>query len=360
MRFLHTADLQLGLKLRFVPGEAGARLRAQRFDTLRRVAVLARDRRVDAVLVAGDVFDDNGVGADTLEQARDALAAFAPIPVLLLPGNHDAATPDSALARLRPPGHVRVLLDGTPVRVGEATVHPCPLRRRHDTGDPARALPPREPGDEAVRIALAHGGVLDFSETTETPNRIDARAVLAKGFDYLALGDWHSTLSFGARVWYPGTPEPTRFHERDPGNVLLVEIPRAGAEPRVEAVPVARSRWLTHRATLHGGEDVAALAAWFERTEERSWTLVRLSLEGQLSLGDRAALDALLVEAGPRFLHLEADADRVVEEPTEEDLRALAPEGFVGEAVEALRRTGTLAARDALRLLHRLRGEVGP
>jgi DNA repair exonuclease SbcCD nuclease subunit len=211
-----------------------------------------------------------------------------------------------------------------------------------------------------VRVALAHGGVLDFSETTETPNRIDAPAVLAKGFDYLALGDWHSTLSLGPRVWYPGTPEPTRFHERDPGKVLLVEIPRAGAEPRVEALPVARSRWVSHRATLQGGEDVGAVAGWFDRIEERSWTLVRLSLEGQLSLGARADLDALLAEEGARLLHLEVESDRVMEEPTEEDLRALAPEGFVGEAVGALRRAGTPAARDALRLLHRLRAEAGP
>jgi DNA repair exonuclease SbcCD nuclease subunit len=358
MRFLHTADLQLGLKLRFVPGEAGARLRAQRFDTVRRIAALARERRVDAVLVAGDVFDDNGVGQDTLEQARDAFTAFAPVPVLLLPGNHDAATPDSALARLRAPNHVHVLLDGAPVRVGGGIIYPCPLRQRHDTGDPTRDLPSREPGEEGVRIALAHGGVLEFSETTETPNHIDAAAVLVKGFDYLALGDWHSTLSFGPRVWYPGTPEPTRFHEREPGQVLLVEIPRAGAEPRVEAVPVARSRWLSHRAVLRGDADLPALTGWFDDLAERSWSLVRLTLEGELSLRGRVELDALLAEEAGRLLHLEVERDQVADEPTAEDLQALAPEGFVGDAVDRLREAGTPAARDALRLLYRLRAEV--
>src|SRR5579863_974416 len=93
LRFLHTADWQLGLKLAFVAGDAGAVARFQRFEVVRRMAALAHERAVDAVVVAGDVFDDNAIGEDALQRARDAMAAFAPIPVLLLPGNHDAATP---------------------------------------------------------------------------------------------------------------------------------------------------------------------------------------------------------------------------------------------------------------------------
>src|ERR1700729_1598073 len=114
LRFLHTADWQLGLKLAFVAGDAGAVARFQRFEVARRLARLAKERAVDVVVVAGDVFDDNAVGEDSLQRARDALAAFAPIPVLLLPGNHDAATPDCALARLHAGAHVHALLDDEP------------------------------------------------------------------------------------------------------------------------------------------------------------------------------------------------------------------------------------------------------
>jgi len=359
MKILHTADWQLGLRLRFVPGEAGARVRAQRFDTVRRIADVARDRGVDAVLVAGDVFDDNGVGNDTLQQARDALAAFAPLPVLLLPGNHDAATPDSALARLSPSSHVRLLFDEEPVAVDGGWVFPCPLRRRHEDGDPARNLPAREAGDDTVRVALAHGGVIEFSQSTESPNRIDPEAVLAKGFDYLALGDWHSTLSLGPRVWYPGTPEPTRFQERDPGSVLLVDIPAAGAVPRVEPVAVGRSRWVSREVGFDDDAGVERLARWFEALPEKSWTLVSVALSGTLSLEARARLDAVLEAEASRLLLLEVARDDVAEAATEEDLARLAPEGFVGAAVERLRSEDSPAARDALRLLHRLQGGGG-
>jgi DNA repair exonuclease SbcCD nuclease subunit len=355
MRFLHTSDWQLGLKLNFVPGEAGARLRAQRFDTVRRIAEVGRERKVDAVVVAGDVFDDNGVGPDTIQQARDALAVFAPLPVLLLPGNHDPADSASALAQLAASPHVRVLSDQTPVATADGIFFPCPLLQRHTREDPTAGLPPRGPGESAVRVAIAHGGVLDFSETTETPNRIDVPRLLAKGFDYLALGDWHGTLRFDARAWYSGTPEPTRFTEQRPGNVLLVTIPAAGETPEVEPIPVGRARWLSHEMRFYADSDVTGLAAWFDApTFERSWTLVSLALDGHLSLSGRASLDLLLETERGRFLHLDVSRDAVVDAPSDEDLHVLTAEGFVGIAANALRLEGTPEARGALRLLHRM------
>ena len=60
------------------------------------------------------------------------------------------------------------------------------------------------------------------------------RAATAR-LDYLALGDWHGTRRIDARTWYSGTPEPDRFKANEPGNVLQVDIARAGAEPIVFA-----------------------------------------------------------------------------------------------------------------------------
>lgn len=358
MRFLHTSDWQLGLRLRFVPGEAGARLRAQRFDTVRLIARVALEREVGAVLVAGDVFDDNAVSPATLQLARDALAAFAPVPVLLLPGNHDALTPDSALARLDAGEHVRLLRELAPLELAGGVFFPCPLIRRHSREDPALWLPAREPADQRVRVAVAHGGVLEFSETTETPNRIDARAVIDKGFDYLALGDWHSEFRLGPRAVYPGTPEPTSFAEAGAGRVLIVEIPEAGAAPDIEAVSVGRARWLAHAAHFDEDGDVTRLGEWFDALEERSWTLVGLALEGHLSLAARAGLDGLLEKEAGRLLYLDVRRDEVVAAPTEEDLHLLRAEGFVGLAADRLRAEDSPEGRDALRVLHRLLAEA--
>jgi DNA repair exonuclease SbcCD nuclease subunit len=355
-RILHTADWQLGLRLQFVPGDRGARLRNERFDAVRRLADLAHAHAVDAVVVAGDVFDDNAVGAWTLQAARDALAQFAPVPVLLLPGNHDAATPEGALARLDAGPHVRVLLAREVVGVGRLAFHACPLFHRHEREDPTAWLPARS--DDAIRVAVAHGAILDFGESTETRNRIDAAAVLAKGFDYLALGDWHGTLAFGPRVAYAGTPEPTRFTERDPGNALLVEIDGPGAAPRLTVLPVARHRWISRAHTLDGPADVEALHDGLAALPERAATLVELTLDGALSLAARARLDEVLAAHAEALLYLRWHDERLLAEPSADDLATLSADGFVGAAADALRTGGAAEDADALRLLYRLLREV--
>lgn len=354
MRLLHTADWQLGLKLRFVPGDRGAKARLERFEVVRRIAAVAREQAVDAVLVAGDVFDDNAIGPHTLQAAADALRCFAPIPVLLLPGNHDPATPGGALERLEDLAHVRVLLGDDPVTLDRLVVHPCPLRRRHDREDPTRRL--GEPVEGAVNVVLAHGGVADFGESGPGPNRIDLPGVLGRGFDYVALGDWHGTLQVDARAWYPGTPEATRFSERDPGNVLLVDL--GGDAPAVRPVPVGRTRWLQRDWTFETDADVAALATWLDTLEERAFTLLELTLRGALSLAAHARLDALVEEQREALLHLRVHDADLRDAPSEADLEALEAEGFVGLAAETLR--ADPEGRDALRLLHRLLAEAVP
>ncbi len=356
-RFLHTSDWHLGLKLRFVPGDGGAQARSARFAAVRKIGELAKAQAVDAVVVAGDIFDDNAVGSDTLQRTRDALATFAPVPVLLLPGNHDSAGAGGALERLAPAehglGHVEALLESTPRRCGEITVYPCPLNRRHTFEDPTAGLPDRGQG-EGIRVALAHGGILDFGESTEAPNRIDAEGVLAKSFDYVALGDWHGTFHLGPRVWYSGTPEPTRFEEKEPGNVLLVEIEEAGATPRVERRSVASMRWCREQSALGCREDLDLLESRLRELPEKSSTLLELTLEGHLSLAERGRLDALLETVRGQLLFLRLHQENLALRPATDDFDRLETEGFVRRTIEELRQEGTPESEEALFLLYRL------
>jgi DNA repair exonuclease SbcCD nuclease subunit len=353
VRFLHTADWQLGLRLNFVHGDAGARLRAERFEVVRRIAALAHERQVHAVLVAGDVFDDNGVREDTVQQALDAMAAFGDIPLLLLPGNHDPATPDSVLRRLPRAGSLRTLLAAEPVVLGDLELLPCPLLTRHQHDDASAWIPPRD-ASSRVRVALAHGAALDFSDAEIAPNRIDVPALLAKDVDYVALGDWHGVYQVDERAWYSGAPEATRFKEREPGHVLLVELDGPGAPPRVEPVRVARTAWRRRAVEFHGEAELQAFQSWLDELPDRSWTLLRLELTGQLGLAARARLDTMLEQYRQRLAHLRLRIDEVHLQPDEAELAALQGEGFLGAALTRLREEPHAANDDALRLLHRL------
>ncbi len=359
MRIIHTADWQLGLKLRFVAPEKAAQLRLLRFQTVRAIGRLAQEVRADAVLVAGDVLDDNALGRDSLQQTADALASFGAVPVGLLPGNHDAATEDSALARLELPPNARLLTTREVVSFGDARVYPCPLAHRHESEDPTEWLPERAPG-EGIRIAVAHGGVRKFSGDLDAivPNLIDADRVLAKGFDYLALGDWHGTYRYNERAWYSGAPEPTRFKEVEPGGVLIVDIDAPGSEPRVERRQVAQTHWVNLDFEMSEDAQVRELRDRLEGLPERSQTLVSLRVAGAISLQARGGLEALVEEYSQRLAYLTADLSELVTQPRPEDLDHLRAEGFMAAAVQRLLTGQTSGDMEALQLLYRLQQEV--
>lgn len=93
-RFLHTADWQIGRQYRGFAVEDAAALFDARFKAVERLAQLATDEKVDAILVAGDVFDAPNLSDRTIHRTFNALADFAG-PWILIPGNHDAALAES-------------------------------------------------------------------------------------------------------------------------------------------------------------------------------------------------------------------------------------------------------------------------
>jgi DNA repair protein SbcD/Mre11 len=88
MRILHTADWHLGRIFH------GLSLLDDQRDLLHQVCQVAKDERVDAVVVAGDVYDRALPPTDAVDLLDKTLSTFAQdlnIPVLLIAGNHDNA-----------------------------------------------------------------------------------------------------------------------------------------------------------------------------------------------------------------------------------------------------------------------------
>jgi len=363
VRFLHTADWQIGLRLRWIPGDDGAVVREARLETLRTLGRVAAERDCDFVVVAGDVFEHHGLRPQTLRRTFDVLAEFT-CPIYLLPGNHDPHTADSLYlgrAWRHAPPTVHVLGSTDPVEAApDCWLLPCPLLERHALDDPTRHLGPDFGPSGVVRVGVAHGGVFELlgslSEHEELNNRVPLDTVARGGLDYLALGDWHSLLQVDGRTWYSGAPEPTRFKERDPGHALVVELDGPGSQPRVEAVRVATHRWLRHEAELTTAAHLAALEAELEALPDKSGTLLELVLRGAPDATVDAELAEFLADFGPRLRLLRLRDEALCPLLSDDDLDVVATAGWVRGAIDELRAQASSdedAAR-ALRLLWQL------
>lgn len=372
IRFLHTADWQLGLRVNFIPGDAGALVRNERFATLRRIGAVARETEAEFVVVAGDVFEHHGVRPNTLRQTFDVMRDMR-VPIYLLPGNHDPITPDALyrgdLWSRECPGNVHVLGSRDPIVIREGVVLlPCPLIERHTLGDTTEHLTSDFGPGGHVRIGVAHGGILEILQGMVGPDEpvegaIPVDRAARGGLDYLALGDWHGLLRIDARTWYPGTPEATRFKERDPGKVLVVEIDAPGAVPRVTAHEVAGLTWRQEELALNGDADLASLALMLDGIPRKDTTLIELMLEGTIDASTRDRLDGeILDKARDRFRFVRTRDEKLHTLLGADALASLPTEGWIGQAVarlgSAMEGSSDEERSRALRLLYRLHKEA--
>ncbi len=346
VKILHSADWQIGKAFSDIDdldGDKAAELRSQRLKTVQRIAEIAKERSVDAVVVAGDVFETNGVRDESLRRTLNAMAGFSG-EWLLLPGNHDAAEAESAwtrLSRLQPPRNVRLLTRPEPVLVAEhrLAILPAPLVRRHDASDTTEVMDTMQTPPQAVRVGVAHGSIKGrLPERSEAFNEIaEDRADRAR-LDYLALGDWHGTLPIAPRTWYAGTPEPDRFKDNEAGNVLLVTIAAPGSAPVVEKIPVGRFHWRRMHASLHGLSDLDALSAQLAGLgAPYDRHVVQLEISGVVDLATREALNTLLDEWRATLHVLRCRTDQLLSQPSEADLDRIASQGFLHTALVRLR-----------------------
>src|SRR5258708_5235784 len=94
IRFLHAADLHLGLRITRFDESACNRIGEARFHAIENLRKTAIEHRVHFVLIAGDLFDDHTVSHTLSERAFTLFEGKAmPCPVYVIPGNHDPLTP---------------------------------------------------------------------------------------------------------------------------------------------------------------------------------------------------------------------------------------------------------------------------
>lgn len=316
VRILHSADWQMGLRAQHVASVA-AEVRKARLEAARNVIHAANSMSVDAVVLAGDVFEDNFV-EDRLVHEVMAVLAGSRIPVYVLPGNHDALTPDAIYHRAswkqRPP-HV-ITLDGeaaVPIPKTNAVLISAPLRQKKGLKDPTAGWMAQADLD-AIRIGVAHGSLRIERKHAADDFPIALDAVTRSGLDYLALGHWHGQYIHEGRTAYSGAHETTKFGEDDSGQALLVEITSRGAIPRLTPVRTGSLSWQTLELDLSQGVGlevtrVLTLAATLPHPEK---TLLRLRTTGTSSDDASSLLDGLSDSLqGKGFLHVRIERNDV-------------------------------------------------
>ncbi|GAA2519352.1 metallophosphoesterase family protein [Rarobacter incanus] len=372
MRFIATADWQLGMTARYLSDEARPRYHQARLDAVRRIGELARDRDAAFVVVGGDVFEHNQLDRAIVSRAFEALRGFT-VPVVLVPGNHDPL--DAGSIYRSPaftsacPANVIVATGPRPFSVVPgASIVAAPWSSKRPTSDlVADALAPLEPRpDGQVRVLVGHGAVASLNPDASSLAAIDDTALAAAAdsgvIDFAVLGDRHSTTQVAPRIWYPGTPEVTARREVEPGNVLVVDVDPASRSADVEVVRVGTWRFVTLQRTLAEVGDVDQLGRDLDAMPAKERTGVWLALTGALTAAAAAQLESVIDRARDVFARLDvwdSHSDLAVI-PDDHDFTDMGLSGFADDAVRELAALAlsdselARTAQDALSVLYRI------
>jgi DNA repair exonuclease SbcCD nuclease subunit len=198
---MHTSDVHIG------------DLPDVRLAGLRRVVDAALANHCDALLIAGDLFDNARLHQNDIDDTLAELARLS-IPTIVSNGNHDVLGPPSIYDRVRladAGAHVYFLddPDGSHMSIDELgmTVWARAMIEHHPGNNPLEGYARSEA--DHWQVAMAHGHYVPHGEKNDRSSPLLAEQIGALGCDYLALGHWHRFLDVshnGTPAFYSGSP----------------------------------------------------------------------------------------------------------------------------------------------------------
>jgi DNA repair exonuclease SbcCD nuclease subunit len=216
VRLAHLADVHLDAHFALLPRDVARRRRHALEGALKSALERAAAEEVDAVLIAGDLYEHERVAPNTGEFLRAQFEAIAPTPVFIAPGNHDWYGPSSLYARLDWPANVYLFSEDTlrPLELADGLTLWGAAHRAPRNTDPF--LDAFRVDRDGVNLALFHGseqGAFRFQEEGKVPHSpFRSEQVAETGLDHAFVGHFHTAVDAG-RYTYPGNPEPLAFGE---------------------------------------------------------------------------------------------------------------------------------------------------
>ncbi len=369
MRIVHAADIHLDTPYRRHDAALRQRLQDAGREAFSALVDLTIQEDADALLIAGDLFDNEWLTVATEHALTSELARLthAGVTVIYATGNHDPGRTNYRAAHIAwpsagfhlhnsaTPRRIPIHRDGDRVGWVVAAGH----QTTHESTNLAVSFPPAPGPEPAVALLHADVGGAQGAADDEAGN-VYAPAGLSDldpSYDYWALGHIHKRqrLREDSPAWYPGNLQGRDFGETGAKGALVVDL-HPPEPPQARFQPLAPIRW--ERLTVPVLSDANsivdvqnAVRTEFDRQQEsdgnvlpgQEWVL-RVELAGPCPLAtvlrredERAGLVEYLSES---LGALDVEVRDVGLYPPIDLSRHVGQRHVLGEALELIERAG--------------------
>ncbi len=273
MKLLHTSDWHLGAS------EGEHSLKNDQVHFIEEILRIIEEKKVDAVLIAGDVYDRSVASAEAIKLYDEAMTRICmdlKVPVLMIAGNHDSAERLSSCSDLLAKAglHVQGALEKEIACVSfeDTDIYLLPwiteAKVKSIYPEKAEQITSMEEAYQVVldvyrdsfvpgkkHVIISHAFISGAETSTsdraaEIGTATQVSASVFDGFDYVALGHIHKPYDVTDTIRYSGTPMPYAFgkEETQVKSVTLIDTQTMERE----IVPLDL---LNQRTTLEGELD---------------------------------------------------------------------------------------------------------
>lgn len=378
MRLLHIADVHLDTAFASRSQDVRNRLRRASREAFARAVDTALEERMDAFLIAGDLFDGVRLSFETERFLAEQLLRLdkGGVQTVYATGNHDPGDDDARVGSLAWPKSTTVAANAGPHAVpvlgrdGQAAgwVTAAGHAGPRETADLSLAMRPRL-GTSLPQVALLHtqasaaGGAKASVDRAGPGGGVhrpyapsNVENLRRAGFHYWALGHVHrrQAVSDDPAIHYPGNLQGRNPVETGPKGGLVVDLGSAAGPPLVEFREFAPVRW--ERLVVSGLENAQTLEQLVQ-TAAREWDRLRAEDPGPPNVEWMVVAELVGPTALWRELRRAGEAE-VLEDELAERLSVLGIEVRTAAVRPRIRPDDHEARRDVLGEVLRLAKEV--
>lgn len=376
VRFIHTADWQIGMPSDFLSDRASLLIEEARFEAIEAISDIANDpeNQIDFVVVCGDIFDDSRIGKDLIDRTIGIISLFN-CPVYAIAGNHEVKGGENILQSdyllSVKPSNFHVLETPIVDKKTGVEIIPAPVIGTHEKTNALTTVLADLAPSEKIRIALGHGRVDSVAYSGDSTAVISTKEIeeliKSKAIDYVALGDRHSFTKIGStgKFFYSGSPEATDFDELDSGRYVIVEVSEKGKtsvqHELIGKWTLARIGKPSDRFQIRGPSTVESLKQELEKFKNKAKTAIKIYLDIDTDPTTYSQFEDLRQRADKQFATVvvrdgnEREVTPIISgDPTESDIPPQLA-GYLRDAYEDLFEQATTKGPEQLVALQALR-----
>ncbi|AGX41608.1 metallophosphoesterase family protein [Clostridium saccharobutylicum] len=227
IRILHTADIHFDTPFSGMTPNEALKSKEELKEVFEKIIQITNERKIDILLIAGDVFDNLSVNKSTLYFIKSCLEKINHVKIFISPGNHDPFNDKSFYSMIEWPDNTHIFTE-KPERIIleelDTVVWGVGFDKPHINNSLLKDI---QRIDGYNNVMVLHGEITTTKDSNDY-NPITEEDIATSEMDYIALGHRHKFSGIkkikNTYYSYSGCPQGRGFDELDDKGVLFIEL----------------------------------------------------------------------------------------------------------------------------------------